>query len=110
MNQYDRYARDSQVLAAIGRVLRASTTTGPVALPRELAMAAVAAWLRDETEEPDTPAETPWQATLRHRAGTLALIGLAIQQRADLSRDPVSIHIDTQLAQQAIAAADPPPR
>jgi hypothetical protein len=80
----------------------------PVALPRELALAALAAWRWDEAEEPARP-ETPWQATVRGHAANLALIGLAAEEQADLGPDPVTVRIDTDLIRNAVAAARHPP-
>lgn len=107
MGQYERYAHDSEVLAAIGTALRKGTPATPVKLPRDLALATLTAWQRDETEELAQP-ETPRQAAVRAHAATLALIGLALEDGADLDSDPVTVHIDADLIREAIAAAGPP--
>jgi hypothetical protein len=62
-----------------------------------------AAWERDETAPLVLP-ETEEQSALREAAATLALIGLSIQQNADLTRDPVTVTIGAYLAAAAIAA------
>jgi hypothetical protein len=74
VDQYGRYEVDRRTLAAIGAVLRDQSADAAVVLPQVLALAAaaVAAWERDEIEEPASP-ETPGQAGLRDDAATLAL-------------------------------------
>lgn len=104
MDQYERYARDGEVLAAIGRAIRNAEGTGPVALPLELAQAAVAAWVREEPEEPASP-ESPGQVHVRRQAAALALIGEEIEKRSDLGSDPVTVQLGAGLIQVAIAAA-----
>jgi hypothetical protein len=78
--EYERYAADAAVLAQIGQAIFPQPTSVRVRLPRVLADLAVAAWTRDE-DGADAAAreETPEQTIARHRAGTLALIGLSIE-------------------------------
>ncbi len=107
VGQYERYAHDSEVLAAIGTALRDAARGAAVRLSRDLAMAALAAWQRDETGERAQP-ETPWQAAVRGHAAALALIGLAVEQEPGLGcGDLVTVHIGEDLICQAIAAATP---
>ncbi len=105
MAQYERYARDGEILAAIGQEVRDADGTGPVTLPLELARAAVAAWLREEPDEPASP-ESPWQVHVRRQAAALALIGEEIEKRSDLGSDPVSVNLGAGVIQVAIAAAE----
>ena len=105
MAQYERYGRDGETLAAIGRAIRDGEGTGPVTLPLDLARAAVDAWRRAEPEEPANP-ESPWQVHVRRQAAALALIGEEIEQRADLGSDPVIVTLGAGLVRVAIAAAD----
>jgi hypothetical protein len=76
-----------------------------VQLPQYLAVAALAAWERDETD--DLPAvETADQEMLRDHAATLALIGLTMQETADLTRDPVTVRLAPDLVANALKAAN----
>jgi hypothetical protein len=106
VSQYERYAHDSEVLAAIGTALRPGARTTRVTLPRGLALAALAAWRRDESEELAQP-ETPWQAAVRGHAATLALIGLALEQGTEIGYGPVTVYLDEDLIHQALAATLP---
>jgi hypothetical protein len=80
--EHERYAADAAVLGQIGRATFPQPTRVRVRLPRALADLAVAAWARDEDDEQNAAPreETPGQTTARHRAGTLALIGLSIER------------------------------
>jgi hypothetical protein len=91
-----RYRRDDAILAAIGREFRRIT--------KALADQAVAAWERDETET--NPDETAAERQVRHQAGTLALIGLAIQERARLDGDAYIVELDSWQIGDALNAAD----
>lgn len=105
VDQYDRYAVDTRTLAAIGEALVGLPAEAPVQLPRYLAMAALAAWEREETD--DLPAiETAEQEMLRDHAATLALVGLAMQENADLTRDPVTVRLMPDLVANALKAAN----
>ena len=104
IDQYQRYARDSTVLSAIGRALHGQSTAGPVRIPRDLALAAAAAWSRDELDELADP-ENDAQTQTRHHAASLALIGLTIEERSDIGHDPVLVDLDADLISAAIAAA-----
>ncbi|HEY4867072.1 MAG TPA: hypothetical protein VIK45_16340 [Candidatus Dormibacteraeota bacterium] len=67
--------------------MRESTRIAPVTLSRELALAALAAWQRDEDEELAQP-EMRCQAAVRGHAAILALIGLAPEQGSGPGCDP----------------------
>ena len=103
MDQYHRHARDSMVLASNGTKLRGQSTGDPVRIPRDLAVAAVAAWSREELDEPADP-ESKEQRLVRAHAAALALIGLVILERSDASSDPVLVSLDVDLIAEAVAA------
>lgn len=74
------YRAEAHALAAIGQVLALATLPAvDVTLPRDLAERAVAAWHRDD--DGSRKAERLEERIERHRAGTLALIGLSIVER-----------------------------
>ena len=101
------YREDSETLVEIG--LGLSTGELPpvrVEIPKELAERAVAAWQRDDGSV--VGEETAEQAANRHRAGTLALIGLTIEQSAELVGDVVVVDLDPVLVGLAVDAADGP--
>jgi hypothetical protein len=105
VDQYYRYVEDRQTLAAIGRTMRLLPDGAPALLPRDLALAAIAAWHRDELEPLASP-ESRRQRTLREDAATLALIGMTLRdKKTDLSRDPVSVELAPKLVVRALAAA-----
>lgn len=74
-----RYAEDDAVLKQIESSTADQDPSEPVRFPHELAEAAHHAWLRDENGPADD--EFPEERLLRDRAGTLALIGLAVDER-----------------------------
>jgi hypothetical protein len=109
-SQYERYAADAAVLGQIGRAIFPQPTRVKVRLPRALADLAVAAWARDEADEDHASAseETPEQATARRRAGTLALIGLSIEQAGGgpPAGEDVLVGLDAWNVGSALDAAD----
>jgi hypothetical protein len=100
-DEYARYGRDAEVLAAIGAALRGQSPE-LVTLPADLADAAVMAWQRDEREP--TGAETPEQRRLRTAAATVALIGLAVQSARESGR-PLALDPET-FAEAVTAVSD----
>jgi len=72
-------------------------------LPQALADAAVRAWERDDLD--DVP-ETPAQRLARHRAATLALIGVAIKERGVRDGDEIVVPLDAGLIALAMDAAE----
>ncbi|WP_031079197.1 hypothetical protein [Streptomyces sp. NRRL S-118] len=104
-DQYERYLEDSEVLAAIGTQVDAQVGRVAVRLPRPVAEAAVAAWERDEADDPGE--ESHEQYALRDRAAELALIGLAISQRGRWERDELVIDLDVDSAGAALRASRP---
>lgn len=80
------------MLADIEAVLSDQELSRPVRLPVDLAQAAVRAWRRDEVTL--LGEELPEERLLRERAGTLALIGLAVDQRSTRDGDQVLVNLD----------------
>jgi hypothetical protein len=97
---------EAATLAEVGAVLRAASLPPvEVRLPVELARRAVAAWERDDTA-PLVDLEPLADRHTRHLAGTLALIGLAIQERGTQHGDDVVVALPVELAGVAMDAAD----
>jgi hypothetical protein len=101
------YAEDAQTLGELGTTFRAAGLPPVrVVVPRELAERAVAAWRRDDEGAVPQP-EDPGQRVLRHRAGTLALIGLAIAERGQADADGNTVvELSPELVGVAMDAAD----
>jgi hypothetical protein len=106
-----QYRDDAQVLGELGWSLaRAELPAMEVRLPRALGERAVAAWERAGDEGP-LDSENYEQRVLRHRAGTLGLIGLSIVERGRPDGDEVVVWLGPDLIGVAIDAADDlPPR
>jgi hypothetical protein len=101
------HADEARVLGEIGTAFRAAELPPiRVVVPRALAARAVAAWRRDDegaVPEPEDPADR----VLRHRAGTLALIGLAITERGQADADGNTVvDLGPELVGVAMDAAD----
>lgn len=97
-------ADEAHKLALVGRTLvKVPLPDVEVRLSRELADAAVAAWEREDLED---SLETPEQRTLRHRAGSFALIGLAVQERGRAEEDIVVVPLNAGLIALPVDAAD----
>jgi hypothetical protein len=75
-----------------------------VTIPKTLAEKAVQAWERDDQGEPGD--ETHEEGLARTRAGTLALIGLTIQERGRWEDDHVVTELDSWYVGNALDAAD----
>jgi hypothetical protein len=101
------YADEARVLGEIGTAFRAAELAPiRVVVPQELAERAVAAWRRDDEGAVPDP-EDPAHRLLRHRAGPLALIGLAITERGESDADGNTIvDLDPELVGVAMDAAD----
>jgi hypothetical protein len=100
-------ADEADKLARIGEILEGVELPDvEVRLPRELADAAVAAWDRDDLQD---VAETPEQLRLRHRAGTLALIGLAVKEHGRPEDTAVVVPLNAGLIGIAVDACDSRP-
>jgi hypothetical protein len=99
------YREEARVLGEIGVLLsRSDLPRVTVRLPSSLARAAAAAWQRDDESEPDT--ETYEQRVIRHRAGALALIGLAVEERGRTDGDEVVVDLHPDVIGSAVNAAD----
>jgi hypothetical protein len=106
-SRWQRLYRDEALaLAEIGAMWsRIDLPRIEVRLPRDLADRAVTAWERDDNEGPVEP-ETHEQRTLRHRAGSLGLIGLAIQERGRWEDGRVVVELNPSEIGVAIDASD----
>lgn len=97
-------AEEARSLGQIGRLLqRVALPDVEVRFHRALAEAAIRAWERDDLD--DVP-ETAEQRLARERAGSLALIGLAIKERGEWHGDEVVVALNAGLVGLAVAAAD----
>lgn len=74
-------------------------------MPRRFAEAALAAWESDDANDTDTVGETvdDWRA--RHRAGTLALIGLELAEQDIEQGDLPAVRLQAHLVGDALKAA-----
>ena len=100
-----QYRRDASLLAALGSHF--ATMKLPdveVRMPRAFADTAVAAWERDD-EGPLDPEDLE-QRTQRHRAASLALIGLSIVNGGRSDNDEVIVGLHPGLIGDALTAAD----
>jgi hypothetical protein len=79
-----------------------------VALPADLAAAAVEAWERDDPGPEPGHDESPAQRTARERAGALARIGGEVAERGRPDGDVVHVELDAALVAQAREAAGRP--
>jgi hypothetical protein len=103
------YRREAAVLGDVGAELaEVDLAEIEICLPRPLAELALAAWQREDDEGPAAP-ETFEQRVLRHRAATLALIGLSIESAGRWSDDHVTVLLHPQFVGEALAAADDRP-
>lgn len=102
-----QWRKDERLLANIGAVLFGQETAVEVRLPRELADAAVEAWQRDEEDVGlDLSDESCEDHIVRHRAGTLGLIGAAVEDRGHLEGHVVVVKLDAWFIGDALNAAD----
>jgi hypothetical protein len=104
-DRYPRWTVDADTLAQIGRAIFPQPTRVTVRLPAALADQALAAWNKDEDSRP-VPPETAEQKAVRHMAGTLALIGLSIQERGVADGDEVLVELESWYIGGACEAAD----
>ena len=95
---------EASVLREIGKHLTLDQPELLVRLPRHLAERAVAAWERDDMA--DVENETAEQTRHRHQAGTLALIGCAIQARGRYEGEEALVELTPGEIALAIEAAD----
>lgn len=102
---YAQWAKDAELLAEVGGHLFHQPTRVQVRLPRSIAAAAVAAWERDGEAGVPGP-ESHTQRTVRHQAGTIALIGLSIQNGGVDDGDDVVVDMPSWYVGLALEAAD----
>ena len=88
-----RYADDAAVLSQIEAVMVDQGRNRPVSIPNGLARAAEHAWLRDEAGTSDD--ELPEERELRDKAGALALIGLAVNERGEAEDEHILVSLTT---------------
>jgi hypothetical protein len=99
------YRDEARALGEIGALLaRTDLPTIEVRIPLALARAAVAAWQRDDEGQPDP--ESYEQRVVRHRAGALGLIGLAVEERGRTEGDEVIVELSPDVIGNAVDAAD----
>jgi len=106
---YNRWENDGVDLALIGAALYEQDTKVRVRLPRELADAALAAWQREDEDSEDlhTYEESMSEKRIRHRAGTLAMIGASLENAPiQISGNFVIADIDSWYVGEALQAAD----
>ncbi|HWD80561.1 MAG TPA: hypothetical protein VG497_16820 [Kribbella sp.] len=105
------YASESRVLGLIGTTFRAARLPAiRVTVPAALAERAVAAW-HENDQGPVPEPEHPDDRVRRHRAGTLALIGLTIAERGQRDADGNTVvDLSPELVGVAMDAADELPR
>jgi hypothetical protein len=105
--QQIRWLEDEKVLAEIGNHLQFVNRDIEVHIPITLAKSAISAWNRNDTGGSESiDNETCKQRTIRHRAGSLALIGLALSLRGCNRNAGTSILLDSWLIAHALDAAD----
>lgn len=76
-----------------------------VQLPGELAAAARRAWMREDSG--DNESESQAERAIRHQAGVLALIGLALSEcTAPAEGDEVTVELHAWQVGSALDAAD----
>lgn len=107
MDESDRTDRqdEADLLAQIGRNLFGQDLRIRVQLPAALAARALAAWKRDDTGDNET--ESQAARRIRHEAGALALIGLAVDERGVATEcDQMAIELDAWQIGSALDAAE----
>lgn len=100
------WQQDEALLAEIGGALAPQQAEVEVRLPRDLADAAVRAWQRTDDDATDLDAETCEQRVVRHRAGALALIGAALEDRGREDGGDVVVRLAAWFVGDALNAAD----
>lgn len=101
------WTADAGLLAAIGAALADQDLDVEVRLPADLAARAVAAWERDDVDDPPGH-ETAAERVVRGRAAALALLGAAIADRGITEGDEVVVRAHAWSVGSALDAADDP--
>jgi hypothetical protein len=76
-----------------------------IRLPKQLIEGAIAAWKADDADDGDLSGETQDQARTRHRAATLALIGLELSEQDLEPGDHPAVRLQAHLVGDALKAA-----
>jgi hypothetical protein len=98
---------DADLLASIGaHLVAAGVPKVEVRLPAELGRQAVEAWDRDDEQDGSVATETREQAVVRHKAATLALIGLSISESGRFEGEEVIVTLSADLVGSAVAVSD----
>lgn len=101
------YQQEEAVLAEMGAALRGQQFPQiPVRIPRALAERAVTAWKREVEEGGTISKEAPEERTARHRAGTLALIGIAVDERGQRDGEDILVSLHPEQIGVALDATD----
>ncbi len=100
------WKQDEALLAKIGGALAPQEADVEVRLPRDLADAAVRAWQRTDDAATDLETETCEQRVVRQRAGALALIGAALEDRGREDGGEVVVRLAAWFVGDALNAAD----
>ncbi len=104
--QAEQWGEDNEVLAQIGAAFYRLDTRMRVLLASDLADTAVRAWQRHDVVTIGDSVETFAEQIVRQRAGTLALIGAAIEAQSRTSTaGGVDVEIDAWLVGLALDAA-----
>lgn len=101
-----RWRDQAAVLAEIGLAIYEKNISVDVELPPELVALAVEAWEVEESDDGIADFETEPERTERHRAGSLALIGLTVADQDESCEDFVALKLDPWLIGHALDAAD----
>lgn len=104
-DQSDPRSAEEGSLADLGAEFFTQATRIEVRISQAAADAARAAWVRDDDADVDLAA-APEERRTRYRAGTLALIGLAIEERGRADGDDVVVELDAWEVGAALEAAD----
>lgn len=102
---YVTWRRDAAVLVEIGASVQAAPRDVVVEIPAALADAAMEAWSRT-ADHAMKPEETAPERSVRHRAGSLALIGCAVKERGHRRGDVLEVVLDGWVVGAALDAAD----
>lgn len=101
----DLWGGDATVLGELGQQLFAQDLKVSVRISQQLAEAAVAAWRRDDGDAVDGD-ESSTRRRMRHAAGTLAVIGLSIEEGGHVDGDDVVVNLDAWYVGGALDAAE----
>ena len=105
-SDYQRWEADAGLLAEIGQHLSSQDLTVTVRLTQDLANRALAAWSADDEGGSISPNESLDRRKVRHRAGDLGLIGLAVETTGVPDGDDVIVKVDAWQVGAALDAAD----